>query len=363
MKLPGTRINKFLNGQENKLSFQSIKQLFDEKILLNPPFQTDLDEDKVKEMVDSYLLNPSYLIFKNKIIVAVINNEKLYLIDGQHRLQMAYELYSNHNKDDMLYFCYFFVNSDDEMKQLFFEINKDSYKNQQYVTLDDFKLSLYDYTKMYLEQKYSIFFSKKKNINKNIYSISEFLQILLQNKFFDRFNNMDEIINTLETKNNKFYKLISYRNYFIEDSKLFYVDEHEPINQHFIMSLKNNNFIDYLLNDVTPDHKFKYKKQKIPPKLRIEVWRKEFGNNDNGKCPLCDKIINNEKNGFHCSHIISEANGGTTDIDNLRPLCEPCNLKMGKNNWTFADASAEHREDISRCVSLSDAEHSEDIKN
>jgi hypothetical protein len=334
MELPGNKNITFLNGQENKLSFKLIKNLIDNNLLIKPPFQTDLDEDKVKEMVNSYLLNPSYLIFKNKIIIAVINNEKLYLIDGQHRLQMAYELYSNYNKDDMLYFCYFFVNNDDDMKKLFYEINKDSYKNQQYVVLDDFKLNLYDFTKMFLEKKYSILFSKKKNINKNIYSISEFLQILLQNKYFDKFNNIDEIINNLEIKNNKFYKLISYRDYFIEDNKLFYVDEHDSINQHFIASLKNNNFIKYLLDDtVIPDHKFKYKKQKIPPKLRIEVWRKEFGNLDDGNCPLCNKLINNEKNGFHCSHIISEANGGKTDINNLRPLCEKCNIKMGKNNW------------------------------
>jgi hypothetical protein len=355
MKLLGKKINIFPNGQENILSFKSIKEIIDNNLLFKPPFQTDLDEDKVQEMVQSYLKNPSYLVFKNKIIIAVINNdlrkrialasshqageplgenEKLYLLDGQHRLQMAYELYFNHNKDDMLYFCYFFVNNNEEMKNLFYEINKDSYKNQQYVTLNEFQLNLYDHTKIFLENKYGMFFSKKKNINKNIYSISEFLQILLQKKYFDKYSNIDEIIYDLETKNNKFYKLISYRNYFIEDDKLFYVDEHEPIKQQFICSLKNNNFIDYVLDDtVIPDHKFKYKKQKISPKLRIQVWRKEFNNTDEGNCPLCNKNIYIDKNGFHCSHIISEANGGKTDIDNLRPLCESCNLKMGKNNW------------------------------
>ena len=107
MKLLGKKINSFPNGQENILSFSSIKEIIDNNLLLKPPFQTDLDEDKVQEMIKSYLDNPSYLVFKNKIIIAVItcgDNEKLYLLDGQHRLQMAYELYFNHNKDDMLYF-------------------------------------------------------------------------------------------------------------------------------------------------------------------------------------------------------------------------------------------------------------------
>jgi 5-methylcytosine-specific restriction endonuclease McrA len=35
---------------------------------------------------------------------------------------------------------------------------------------------------------------------------------------------------------------------------------------------------------------------------------------------------------FHCGHIIAEANGGQTNIDNLRPICAQCNLSMGKMN-------------------------------
>ena len=32
---------------------------------------------------------------------------------------------------------------------------------------------------------------------------------------------------------------------------------------------------------------------------------------------------------FHCGHIIAEKNGGTTTIQNLRPICAQCNLSMG----------------------------------
>ena len=42
---------------------------------------------------------------------------------------------------------------------------------------------------------------------------------------------------------------------------------------------------------VSQAEKDKYKKQKISPKLRIQVWRKEFNNTDEGKCPLCNKNI------------------------------------------------------------------------
>lgn len=337
MNLPGKLHYKFHNGQENKISFKMITQLLEEKQLLTPRYQTDMDEDKINEMVNSYLKNPTHLIFKNKIVIAVINEEKLYLIDGQHRLQMARSLYLNYDKDDEFFFCYFYIKNDNEMKELFFEINKDSYKNHNYISLDEFNLNLYDYTKLYLERNYKDYFSQKKNTNKHIYSLTEFMNILLENKFFSKYTNIEDIITTIENKNNKFYKLIGYRDYLIEDRNSFYVDEYECINQHKIIGLKNNNFIEYLLddkNEVIPDHKFKYKKQKIQPRLRIEVWKKEYGENEEGICPLCNTTrIHMGKNGFHCSHIKSEKNGGATDITNLRPLCEKCNLKMGSLNW------------------------------
>jgi hypothetical protein len=327
--LPGTRNISYRSGQENKISFRNLYTTS----FLRPIFQTDIDEIKVEQMVQSYLKNPDYFIFKNKITAAVIN-EKIYLIDGQHRYEMIKQLYINHDIDDLLYICYFNVNSDEEMRKLFFEINMDSYKNQHYISLDEFKLNNYDKCKTHLEKEYGRFFSKKKNTNSYIYTISEFLEKLTENNYFDN-NDFENFQNNLIKKNKSFHKLISYQDYFIEDKKLFYVDEHDNISNLMIISLKNNNFIDYFLNDeVIPDHKFRTKKQKIQPKLRIEVWKKEFGNNDEGCCPLCSDSINISKNGFHCSHIISEKNGGKLELNNLRPLCEKCNLKMGKNNWT-----------------------------
>ena len=37
-------------------------------------------------------------------------------------------------------------------------------------------------------------------------------------------------------------------------------------------------------------------------------------------------------NSFHCGHVISEADGGPTTVDNLRPVCATCNLSMRTQN-------------------------------
>jgi hypothetical protein len=88
MILPGTKNCSYKTGQENKISFKNLYNTFFQR----PIFQSDIDENKVEQMVESYLKNPDYFIFKNKLIVAIVNNEKLYLIDGQHRLNMIHQL-------------------------------------------------------------------------------------------------------------------------------------------------------------------------------------------------------------------------------------------------------------------------------
>ena len=35
---------------------------------------------------------------------------------------------------------------------------------------------------------------------------------------------------------------------------------------------------------------------------------------------------------FDCGHIVSEKDGGTQEITNLRPICSACNNSMGTQN-------------------------------
>lgn len=74
-----------------------------------------------------------------------------------------------------------------------------------------------------------------------------------------------------------------------------------------------------------------YTKKKIGKILRQNVWDFYLGrDNKTGLCLCCSTTINYDN--FHCGHVISEITGGSTDIDNLRPICQNCNLSMGSNN-------------------------------
>jgi 5-methylcytosine-specific restriction endonuclease McrA len=74
----------------------------------------------------------------------------------------------------------------------------------------------------------------------------------------------------------------------------------------------------------------KRSKRTIPKTIRNQVWRKWCGNTLDGKCFSCGLLLKYEC--WEAGHIVSEAHGGQTTIDNLRPICLACNRSMGKTN-------------------------------
>ena len=85
----------------------------------------------------------------------------------------------------------------------------------------------------------------------------------------------------------------------------------------------------------TEEKKPKKKRRKaIPSNMRYAVWCAFFGKNGTalveGPCYCCDQTITYEK--WHAGHIIADAVGGETSVDNLRPTCADCNLAMGTMN-------------------------------
>ena len=68
----------------------------------------------------------------------------------------------------------------------------------------------------------------------------------------------------------------------------------------------------------------------IPLSVRNSLWNEYFGNNFKGSCDVCGKEITRDT--FEAGHIVSAANGGDDNIENLRPLCRSCNRSMGAEN-------------------------------
>ena len=80
--------------------------------------------------------------------------------------------------------------------------------------------------------------------------------------------------------------------------------------------------------------KKKKKRQQVPSSVRYIVWNAHIGiENGLGKCYCC-KIQQISQQNFHCGHVISDKNGGTISIENLRPICGNCNSSMGTKNMS-----------------------------
>jgi galactitol-specific phosphotransferase system IIB component len=76
----------------------------------------------------------------------------------------------------------------------------------------------------------------------------------------------------------------------------------------------------------------KKKKQSIPKNVRIIVWNHYISEDIiKHKC-LCCKKVTISNTSFEVGHVISEKNGGTQEINNLRPICFACNHSMGTEN-------------------------------
>lgn len=73
----------------------------------------------------------------------------------------------------------------------------------------------------------------------------------------------------------------------------------------------------------------KKNKKKIAPHKRILCWNTYIGEEIGKTLCLCCKAFYITPFTFHCGHIIAEANGGSLAIENLRPVCDKCNISMG----------------------------------
>lgn len=74
----------------------------------------------------------------------------------------------------------------------------------------------------------------------------------------------------------------------------------------------------------------KKRKRCVPKTIRNQVWRKYNGSTLDGKCFCCCLPLAYEC--WEAGHVISDAHGGESIVENLRPICLSCNRSMGKMN-------------------------------
>lgn len=337
-------------GTKSKIyacTFQELYTLRNDIVI--PEIQGDLNQDKVDEMLESFNNKHHFMGSKCLITIAkiVIGEElQFLLIDGQHRFSMIMEVVENQETCDSILISLIEVNSQQELKDLFEEINNDSAKCI-YKNLTIFDKEIYEKLKIKIKEQFPNA-PLKSNNKSRVYSIAQFVQMIIEKKVIEKIRlseeikdvshfNVDYIVNLLKSKDKTFLIKCQYKEMYHMKSDNFKKDEITQILNNSSMFIKNNNFIDWLIEPTktTPTHDFNFRPH-IGKTLRKKVWEKQFGSNSNGKCPIfeCSKILDiNVENSWHCGHIISHFNGGLTELDNLKPICPSCNKTMNYKNW------------------------------
>ena len=345
---PGKHLHSENNVVKKIVKFQKLRTMYQTGEIEKPVYQGALEEERVDQMIESYLKHPEYFQYKNTIILADVNKQ-LYIIDGQHRIQMVIELCKKHQLyRKTLIIAYYKFNNKTEAESLFHEINIDSKKNQNYIESSSFDKITINCFKDLLNDNYKKQFSKKKTKVGKIKCIEEFVEELNNINFFNN-KKAIEAYNIIIQLNYKYYNSL-YKKYEEDNSlsTLVYVEELKKFKRKIVFTTKQNNFIEYVKSNgnIKPIHIWKKGKKRITQKLKKKIWFKEFGNQHIAKCPIsyCNinltnnkKLINNITQMFDAGHIISEFNGGTLELNNLRPICKSCNSSMGSTNWNDFD--------------------------
>ena len=318
--------------------------------IILPYTQRISDDQKVNEIVEyqrSHFLRKNHYNFLGTInLHYCLENNKYYLVDGQHRYMAINKLVDNFinfdiileivkiEKADDLIENYNIINKNTPLPELSENINMLSHKiifkyfEEKYEkiwTLSNRPQRPY-LNKNHFQEAISYLIEKLEKDDPNyIIKLIDELNSRISNWNPDRIGNMKKLKDPLKT---------------IELAR-----EHECFLGLFSHSTEEYHYqwvLDIIKNETGEEIKQPKKKRKkaIPKTIKIGVWNKYVGS-DVGvhDCLVCgqNKIYQSM---FTAGHVISEYHGGKVVVDNLRPICNLCNLSMATKN--MGDFVEEH---------------------
>lgn len=167
---------------------------------------------------------------------------------------------------------------------------------------------------------------KKSGIEKGLHNVSE------------DYKNLRQQLNILSNgRHKKYYDIYTQLDTILLN--VTYIDNEDEFKRQMECELQKIR----TLNELTKLPLFKYtyvnttqqtkkNKKAIPAIIRRMVWDKYIGEDKGKSICYCCKMMDISQLNFVCGHVVSEHDGGATIVDNLRPICQLCNLSMGTMN-------------------------------
>lgn len=264
--------------------------------------------------------------------------ERYYLVDGQHRYASIQKLHSEMGHDMEIVVEYVEVETMDELRQNYKMINQNTILPE---FPDDIDGNIPQTVAKTIQQSYSTIWSKSPNTKRpNIYfsHFQEGLAVICSKMEITSSNHLLKLILNYNT-NVKGWDRCNYPDFeSIQDNMLekckktgFYLGMFKHTSDEYkyrwvtdIIRMETN--IDY-------EHKKKTraKRTSVYKNVKSDSWDKYTNKQFAVHCICCNYNQITVHN-FHAGHIISHANGGSSSIDNIMPLCSSCNLSMSSKN-------------------------------
>lgn len=325
----------------HKIEKINIKELLEYKVEI-PNIQRIYDNDKINEIInyqENYFKANKGFNFLGVICINVLDNngvKKYYLIDGQHRYYALIKLMEKGYCDLDIFCEWVHIDSIEKLRENYQLINKNTALPE---FTDDVDKDIVEESFLYFEKKYGKIFKtggkvNRPHLNKN--NFQEAIAFIVDNLKIESSMDVIEMIegfnkNVKNWKHDDFPKSNTITDNMIKlcDEIDFYLGlfiyKGEPYGYDWVKDLIKVKTGKVVKNQPKDE---KNKKVKIPINKRQEVWDRWIGNMSTSKCFCCRnneiKIAN-----FEVGHVIAEANGGTLDVKNLRPICSACNTSMG----------------------------------
>jgi len=335
---------QFIQKNNKIIASIAMSDILKEKIVI-PNEQRICDKDKVTEIVktqDRYYKQNFKFNFLGLInIHSCKEDNKNYLVDGQHRFAAATEL-STMEYDPVIEFELIEVETRDQLIENYKMINKNTELPE---FPDNIDKNIPEQTAQYFFNQFpKVWKSGKKPsrpfINKNHFQEALGYLTSKLNNALGKNVDVEDLKKYILAKNQKMQqwpvssyevnirKMKKWPEYKEKADELkFYLGMYPMIGEEYTYDWVKD-IIKEETGEILKKSK-KKRKKKIPQPIREQVWSKYMGDVNIGKCYCCRIVELKQLTNYQCGHVKAEADGGSLDITNLRPICLACNSSMG----------------------------------
>lgn len=322
---------ELLSESGNSRKFRvSVNYLLEQPMYV-PRCQRSIIEEHVMEIVafqKQYFKKRFRYLFLNCIQYCSVDN-KWYCVDGQHRYASLKHLddLPDWKIDIEVTECKDMA----ELDEIFRTLNKNTPVPEWFKWDEDSREVAFEFKK-YIQKKYAPYISsstKPQRPNIHLDSFIDNLEKIMQ------YTSFDEVVEWFEMEN------IKHREYLTNNTN----EQCEKLLAKINSATKTRNGNKFYLGcfwlDRIPNKISAVTRQKCWTLWYATCREKGTVDGDNAPCYICQNLISAFT--FEAGHIKSHANGGTNKIDNLRPVCNKCNKRVGtKNMDLFLENSLEH---------------------